>query len=67
MEPHHRNVAIVVDEMAIKKHLSYNATYDCIDGLTPNGDVADHAMVVMCRSVTAKWKQVSQPTHWRRN
>ncbi|XP_048111243.1 uncharacterized protein LOC125302202 isoform X2 [Alosa alosa] len=57
MEPHQRNVAIVLDEMAIKKHLCYNPTFDCVDGLTGTGKMADHAMVIMCRGIASKWKQ----------
>lgn len=59
MEPHQRNVSIVLDEMAIKSHLSYNAKFDNIDGLTKTGDMANQVMVVMCQSIACKWKQVS--------
>ncbi|GFN82568.1 transposable element p transposase [Plakobranchus ocellatus] len=55
--------AILVDEMAIKKFLNYNPTYDIVEGLEDfgslgkTGQFADHALVFMLRGLTKKWKQ----------
>ncbi|KAG5267324.1 hypothetical protein AALO_G00220470 [Alosa alosa] len=45
MESHQRNVAIMLDEMAVK-HVGYNPTFDCVDGLTGKGPMADNTMVI---------------------
>lgn len=60
MKPSERVVSLVFDEMSIKKHLDYSKARDTIDGLTPKGEVANQAMVLMARGAASKWKQVSR-------
>ena len=58
MSESERMCSLVIDEMAIKKHLDYNRGRDAIDGLTKDGSLASQAMVFMARGITSKWKQV---------
>ena len=58
-----RLCAVVMDEMAIKEALLYNAEMDAIEGFEDFGRlgeikfVANHALVFMVRGLTSKWKQ----------
>ena len=55
--------AIVMDEMAIKESLLYNAGRDEVEGFEDYGmrgktvHVANHALAFMVRGLTVKWKQ----------
>ncbi|GFO22218.1 hypothetical protein PoB_004872300 [Plakobranchus ocellatus] len=55
--------AILVDEVAIKKYLNYNPTYDVHEGLEDfgsfgkTGQFDDYALVFMLLVLTKKWKQ----------
>ncbi|GFO36618.1 THAP domain-containing protein 9 [Plakobranchus ocellatus] len=52
--------AILVNEMATKKYLNYNPTYDVVEGcedfryLGKTGQFADHALIFMLRGLTKK-------------
>ena len=58
-----RLYAVVMDEMAIKEALLYNAEMDALEGFEDFGRlgktkfVANHALVFMVRGLTSKWKQ----------
>ena len=54
LKPSELVASLVFDEMAIKKHLDYNKALDAIYGLTPKGQVANQAMVLMARGVASK-------------
>ena len=54
MSPTERAVSLAFDEMAIQKHLDYDAFRDKIDGLTNEGEVANQVMVLMARGVASK-------------
>ncbi|GFO45112.1 transposable element p transposase [Plakobranchus ocellatus] len=55
--------AILVGEIAIKKFLNYNPTYDIVEGLEDfvslgkTGPFDDHTLVFMLCGLTKKWKQ----------
>lgn len=54
---------LILDEMAIKKHLSYNKKADIIEGFQDHGlqgrthEVANKALVFMLSGLRRKWKQ----------
>jgi hypothetical protein len=61
LEPLDRDCTLIFDEMAIQPHLDLNLKNGCIDGLEDFGSgksktTADHALVLMLRGVTKKWK-----------
>ncbi|KAK7497615.1 hypothetical protein BaRGS_00011255 [Batillaria attramentaria] len=54
--------SVVVDEMTIKEHVSYNEEKDQVEGLEDFGDertqhVANHATVFILRGLIHNWKQ----------
>lgn len=55
---------LIFDEMAIRKHLSYNSKTDNIDGYQDHGlqgrttQIASHALVFMVAGIRKKWKQL---------
>ena len=60
---HDRLVAIVFNEMSIKKSLNYNERLDCVLGYEDLGNeersekIASYATVFMVRSIQGSWKQ----------
>ena len=58
-----KQCAIVLDEMAIKSGLSYDATCDGVEGTEDYGHLgqtkymANHALAIIVRGLSQKWKQ----------
>ena len=63
MESDTKLCSLVMDEMAIKERIQYNAGRDEVEGFEDFGllgkrtYVANHALVFMVRGLTVKWKQ----------
>ena len=64
-----KQCALVLDEMAIKSGLSYDATCDGVEGTEDHGHLgqtkymANHALAVIVRGLSQKWKHALD-TFW---
>lgn len=52
-----RQCSLVMDEMSLKCHLTYNKHLDKIVGLSHDGQTANEVLVFMVRGLSMKWKQ----------
>ena len=56
MDPHDRNISLVMDEMSLKQHLDYARNLDLGHGIK-NGKPLNQALVFMARGLATKCKQ----------
>ena len=56
MDPHDRNISLVMDEKSLKQHLDYDRNSNLVHGVK-NGKPLNQALVFMVRGLATKWKQ----------